>query len=246
MTTYDTTITSQQTVATLDLLKAKGMNPDRYKGILASGLLADLLDSAADLSNRDAFRAALKLSSLQPEAPKPLFTIVGTTNIAATPEKKTSKCLVGPRYHTSRDADIDRWLPAVQPKADACIVTTLAPSRSARFTEWAVALPGITADVTDFALISTQLKANGYTFKSLVQLEEMVEASERSEPTGMRTDGWGNFGFVENADGSVSVAAVHRVDPRWDSHVSRFDYGPAIVADYRLLVCNLDATKLGL
>lgn len=60
----ETTHTSQQLTAFLNLLKAKKTKPDRFTAILGSGILADVLDSDADLSNRDVVRKALGISKV--------------------------------------------------------------------------------------------------------------------------------------------------------------------------------------
>ena len=63
----ETTHTSQQLMATLKLLEDKGMTPKHFTALLASGILADVVDSNADLGNREAVRAALKLGTVMPE-----------------------------------------------------------------------------------------------------------------------------------------------------------------------------------
>ena len=81
---------------------------------------------------------------------------------------------------------------------------------------------------------------------TLAQAEAMVEATEsKSGNTGMRTDGWANWFFVENKDGSVSVAFVVRDVSGWFASVDRLGLGLRWYADFRLLVRNLDASKLG-
>jgi hypothetical protein len=57
----NTTMSSKQLQSILDLADQKGLNPDRTKLILSSGVLADLFDSSADLSDRKAIRQAMKL-----------------------------------------------------------------------------------------------------------------------------------------------------------------------------------------
>lgn len=60
----ETTHTSQQLMAFLKLLDAKKMTHDRFTSLLGSGILADVLDSDADLDNREAVRTALNLGVL--------------------------------------------------------------------------------------------------------------------------------------------------------------------------------------
>jgi hypothetical protein len=74
----------------------------------------------------------------------------------------------------------------------------------------------------------------------------MEEATDRKEKTGMRTGGWGNFFFLENEDGSVSVGNVSRVERAWHKHVNPLGDDDRWGTAYRLLVRNLDTSKLGL
>jgi hypothetical protein len=56
-----TAITTQQMAAFLNLLHDKKMNPERMAAILSSGVLADVFDPAAILSDRTSVRIALDL-----------------------------------------------------------------------------------------------------------------------------------------------------------------------------------------
>ncbi|MFA5942240.1 MAG: hypothetical protein WC798_01020 [Candidatus Paceibacterota bacterium] len=176
----------------------------------------------------------------------PLFSVSATTSLAAIKEKKTKKCFTGSRW-TYRDSDFDNWLPADQPNADACTITTLAPSREWTFIEAAVAVLGIIGidTNTDVATIGEYLIKQGHTM-TLAEAEEMVEKTEKSEETGMRTDGYGNFFFIEtgNPKNPVSVGYVSRDGRGWGAGVRSLGRGYRWSADYRLLVRNLDTQKL--
>ncbi|HVB19975.1 MAG TPA: hypothetical protein VNF51_01640 [Candidatus Paceibacterota bacterium] len=173
------------------------------------------------------------------------FSVIATTQVAATDAKKTSKCFANfSRYHY-RDGDFDPWLPANQPKADACAISTLGFERDWTFVETAAKILGVGAS-RSVKLIGKALIENGHTV-TLAQIEEMVEATERRANTGMQTNSYWNFFFVEtgNEDDPVSVAGVSRDVSGWNAGVRRLGYDSRWSAVVRLLVCNLDASKLG-
>ncbi|MFZ1075205.1 MAG: hypothetical protein WAN50_02430 [Minisyncoccia bacterium] len=176
-------------------------------------------------------------------APAALLSASATTELAVVVGKPTKKCFTASRY-AYRDSDFDGWLPKEQPEAAACTITTLTPSRDATFAQWAAFVLGVPAD-TSIEKLAALLIERGHTM-TLAQAEAMVEATE-SKPgnTGMRTDGWANWFFVEDKNGSVSVAGVNRGDSRWNADVSRLGNDDRWDADDRLLVRNLDASKLG-
>jgi hypothetical protein len=60
----DTTHTSGQLKLTLKLLEEKGMTPERFGKLHSSGFFADLCDPSAHLTDRRAFRRALKLDEM--------------------------------------------------------------------------------------------------------------------------------------------------------------------------------------
>ncbi|MFZ1074863.1 MAG: hypothetical protein WAN50_00605 [Minisyncoccia bacterium] len=174
-----------------------------------------------------------------------LFSVITTTNLAATAAKKTAKCFTASSRYYYRDGDFDRWLPASQPKADACTISTLGFEKDWTFVEAAAKVLGIGAG-SSTKLIGQALIENGHTV-TLAQIEEMVEATERGEKTGMQTNGYWNFFFVEtgNTDDPVSVAHVYRDDSRWLAYVRRLGDFIRWYADFRLLVRNLkDTSKL--
>lgn len=176
-----------------------------------------------------------------------LLSVVATTQLGAVAGKSTKRCFVGgiwsPDY---RDKDIDSWFPANQPNAGACIISTLAPAKDWTFAEAVVAVLGVSANTPTKAMGELLIK-RGHTV-TLPQDEEMAEKTERGEKTGMRTDTYGNFGFVETGDPEdpVSVGYVYRGGRDWRARVVRLDRGFRWRADARLLVRNLDASKLGL
>ena len=187
---------------------------------------------------------ASALCPLATPTAKPLTAIlVKTTSIGDIEGKKIGKCLTGKRW-TYRDGDIDRWLPTAQPEQAACQVGVyqLQNTAGTTFREMAAAAlkvgPGTSLD-----LLAKALKEQGLTF-TLPAIEQLVDRQEDGEDVGLRTDGYVNFFFVEDSDGSVSVLYVNRDDGRWRAYVYRLDYGNMWSADNRLLLRNSDAQTL--
>lgn len=148
-----------------------------------------------------------------------LFSVVAETELGAVAGKNTEQCFTGSRY-AFRDGDFDRWLPAYQPKAGVCTVTTLSPKKGTTFVEWVIALFDAPTD-TSVEILSKLIKKCGYVM-TLTQAEEIVKAAERTPNSNMRTDGFNNFFFVENEDGNISVAFVHH-NSRWSADIARLD-----------------------
>lgn len=204
---------------------------------LSGDIMQDWIDSPQALKN---FLGGLN----SPLVTNGLFSVIATTSLGAVAGKLTANCFASPQY-VYRDADFDNWLSANQPDASACVISTLAFSKSWTFVEAAAKVLGI-RDSTDVVLLGNALIAGGHTM-TLPQGEEMVEATERGENTGMRIDGYGNFFLVETGDpkNPVSVGYVDRVGHAWNAYVFTLGYGCRRDAGHRLLVRNLsDASKL--
>lgn len=202
--------------------------------------------------NRDTFQDYLERRNpfvqreeITPAKPTPLFSTVATTELGAVAGKKTKKCFVDISRYTYRDAGFDDWLPANQPNADACVITTLAPSREWTFAEAAAAVLVVPAD-TPIKTLGELLIKRGHTI-TLPQDEEMMEKTENGEKIEMRVNGYGNFCFVETGDpkNPVSVGHVYRGERAWHAYVHSLGDGNRWRASHRLLVRNLDASKLG-
>ena len=177
--------------------------------------------------------------------PIPSFSIIATTHLDALDEKKTAECFPKPRY-AYRDNNFDNWLPAYQPKTDKCtIIATLEFNQNWSFVEAARALPDA-PKTNDAVVLGNWLIERGYIMTA-TQSEEMVDKTENGVETKMRTDGYGNFFFVEtgNPDNPVSVGHVHRGGRGWGADVIRLGNDGRWYAVGRLLVRNLkDASKL--
>lgn len=185
-----------------------------------------------------------ELPIVEPQKQSP-FSVTATTNLVALGEKKTAACFPKSRY-IHRDGDFDNRLPATQPKADTCTISTLAFTKDWTFAEAAAKVLGIGAG-TSIKLLGKALIENGHTMKSLAQAEIMVEKTERGDETGMRTDGYANFFFAEtgNEDNPVSVGYVSRGGRDWSADVSSLGSGRRWSTGSRLLVRNLsDTSKL--
>ncbi len=195
-------------------------------------------------TNLQAFLADIRAAALKHSAKAPkLFSSASTYVLGAVARKKTKKCFTSKLWYY-RAGDLDNWLPADQPWAGAVTITVLTPMKDWTFAEAARSILNASPD-TPVATLGALLKKHQLTM-TLAQAEAMVEATERGENTGLRTDGYGNFFFVENEDGSVSVAYVDRDDRRWRAFVYELGDGYRWCAVYRLVVCNLDPLKLGL
>jgi hypothetical protein len=178
------------------------------------------------------------------KAPK-LFSYASTYALGAVNGKKTRKCCTGKLWHY-RDGDFDNCLPANQSGADAGTITVLTPTKNWTFAEAAISVLNVSPD-TPVDVLGKLLKERGHTM-TLAQAESMTEATERGDKTGMVTNGWGNFFFVENKDGGISVVSVRRRDGirLWCAGVGGLEYSYCWRADLRIMVSNLDTSKLGL
>lgn len=199
-------------------------------------------------ANLEAFLADIKAAAIRRSAKAPkLFSSASTYALGTVVGKKTKKCCTGKLWYY-RDGDFDNWLPGDQPNTDSGTVTVLTPMKDWTFAEAAVSVLNVSPD-TPVAILGKLLKERGFTM-TLTQLEAIVEATERGNATGLRTDGWGNFAFVEtgNENNPVSVASMLRNDDArpWFAYVNGLSNDYRWGADYRLMVCNLDPSKLGL
>src|SRR3989344_2273539 len=68
-----------------------------------------------------------------------LLRFIKEVTLKATPDKKTVNCFIGSRYH-HRDADLDSWLPKVQPTGKAGQFSVSGLEREMTFKEVATAI----------------------------------------------------------------------------------------------------------
>jgi hypothetical protein len=172
-----------------------------------------------------------------PTTKLPTLVLHKATNIGDVEGKKTKECFSG-NIWGYRDGDIDRWLPAGQPAQAGGPVGVYQPQKQegTTFREMAAATLQVGSG-TALELLGKALKEQGRTF-TLPAVEALVERQESGEDVGLRTDGYANFFFVEDSDGSVSVLRAYRRGDRWVGFVDRLDYGFRWRAGRRLLLRN--------
>jgi len=179
-----------------------------------------------------------------PEQPKLLSIIAPPTNLGAIPGKKTAECFtIGWAF---RDPDFDKYLAKDQPDADACVISVCAVGKDYwTFIEAVHALPGA-PETSGVVGLGNWLIQKGHTL-TLPQIEDLKERTERGEDTGLCTDGYGNLlFFVETGDSKnpVSVGYVGCDGRDWDAYVGRLGHGRRWDAGYRLILRNVDTSKL--
>lgn len=144
-----------------------------------------------------------------------------------TSKKLTEDCFAGKEF-SYRDNDFDNWLPKTQPAKEGNVTVHQLP-RPMTFKEMAQHFLG-----------SDDIEVIKKHTLTLPMVEQMIKTGESE----LETTGWGNFYFLENAEGGVSVGFVRRDVPRWHAGVYELGYSGQWLADRRLLVCNLDSKTL--
>lgn len=193
-----------------------------------------------------ALQAAIegKFNGVIPAAAAPTtLALHKTASLASSEAKKTKTCFTG-RFWAYRDSDIDSWLPKEQAAqvAGSVGVYQLQNPHGTTFREMAVAAVQAAPGTSDEEIIG-RLKERGLTL-TLPAIESMVERQESGEDVGLRTDGYANFAFLEDADGSVSVLHFVRDDRLWYAYVRRLGHDDRWYAVNRLLLRNSDTRYL--
>lgn len=170
------------------------------------------------------------------------LALLKTTKLGKVAGKKTRDCMSNTAHWYYRDSDIDHWLPAKQPAHTEGVISVYQMQKGMTFRETAAAVLQIGAG-TSLDLLAKALKENGHVL-TLPDIEQMVEKQESGEDVGLRTDGWANFAFVEDAVGSVSVARFRRDHGRWYVDVRRLGYDNRCYAENYLLLRNSVAPAL--
>lgn len=205
-----------------------------------------VLDVAHKLGGEDGDAVHQSIAAALREKPMPVvkdptLTLVKSVLLAATSAKNTAECLVGNIYGY-RDPDIDRWLRKTQLARKATKATVYAFAKDMTFATMARAVVKVGEDVP-LEKVAKLLKKRKHTL-TLPQLDLMVKRQEAGDDVGLRTDGWGNFAFVENEDGSVSVVDVDRDGGRWDRRVDSLGSGRVWRAVGRLVLSNSVTSNL--
>ena len=143
-----------------------------------------------------------------------------------TKSKATKDCFTSDKFYY-RDSDFDNWLPKIQPAKEGTVTVHQLPQEMT-FKEMAIHFLG-----------SDDIETIKKHTLTLPMVEEMIKTRESE----LETTGWGNLFFVENEDGSVSVAYVFRYDDdrHWDAFVYELGYDYRWYAGYRLVLCNSDS-----
>ena len=137
--------------------------------------------------------------------------------------KLTKDCFIGSEYYY-RDSDIDLWLPKKQKIEDI---------GAARFHQ--LETPMTFLEAKEKFVVKDE---NCFT---LPQIEECIKDPEKY---GLRTDGWGNFFFVQNKEGSVSVVRVDWLVGGWCVRAYSVGHVSAWYADSRVFSRNSKSVKL--
>ena len=223
--------------ATLEILDRFGVGRDDLRRFRAA---------APEVQSHTAyiFKTADTCSSISTtsgnERPVSLVRIMQTA-LGELPAIKTGTCLRS-RIWAYRDGDFDSWLPKESSAQAACNVTTYQLAKPMVFAEMAAAVLSVPV-TTPVAELGKMLKERGLTL-TLSQIDKLVEMQEGGTDVGIRIDGYANFAFMENADGSVSVSCVDRGGRRWHGRAYPLSRGGRWGADGRLLLRNSDTQTL--
>jgi len=173
----------------------------------------------------------------------PTLVLVKATSTNAIARKHVSKCFTGKRW-AYRNCDIDNWLPNTQEEqaAGKVGVYQLQNPQGTTFREMAAAVLKVGSG-TSLDLLAKALFEQGHVL-TLSAVEQLVDRQEGGEDVGLRTDGYANFAFVEDANGSASVLYVRCFGDGWHAYVRRLGRGGGWGAGGRLLLCNSDASAL--
>ncbi len=175
--------------------------------------------------------------------PKSTLALIKTTSLGGSKPQKTKACFTSAFWHY-RDSDIDSWFPKEQAEQEhgSVGIYQVQDPKGTTFREMAVAAIQAVPGTSDDEIV-TWLKRRGLTL-TLPQVEVIVERQENGEDTGLGTDGYANFAFVEDAHGDVSVLDFRRGGRRWEVYVHRLGDESRWHAGSRFLLRNSDTRIL--
>jgi hypothetical protein len=162
-----------------------------------------------------------------------ILTFVKTVSFPAIKGKKTAKCFTG-KIFGYRDSDLDAWLPKDQSDQLEGTFSLQKLSQNATFKQAVESFLGITGDID---VLAKTIKERGH-ITTLPVIESLIEQQEAGEDVGLLTNGWGNFFFVEDKYGSVSVVHAYRSDGQWYLRVRRLVYDFEWYDAYRFFFRN--------
>ncbi len=177
----------------------------------------------------------------------PLFSLATTTKLGPITGKSTKDCFVNSLYEIRSDK-FDQLLSTKQLGTDAGDITALVCSGDATAAQWAARILDVSVEMTPGTVgtLGRLLLNRGHAM-TLPQVEMMVKRTECRWNSGMCTTMRGNFFFVENKNGGISLARVNVHRPQvWFARTYPFDAKHIFGAGCCLLVRNLDVSKLGL
>ena len=170
---------------------------------------------------------------------KKIFSLLKTITVGATKTKPTTNCFTDTARYYYRDNDLDRYLPKNQSDQAESQFGVLPLTETTTFKEFAESVLGTQGDLKTLAKL---LQQRGYT-TTLPAIEVLNERQESGEDTGLLTNGWANFFFVDNEDGeSVSVVGVGRCGGQWAVGRDSFGYDSRWDAGRRFFLRNFLGT----
>ncbi len=149
-----------------------------------------------------------------------LPALIKTTATQAVTGKKTSDCFTNTSRYYYRDEDLDCLLPSNQFDQTDSRFSVLQLTENSTFKRVVERFLGVTGDI---AHLSQTLKERGHT-TTLPTIESLIERQEAGEDVGIRTDGRGNFFFVEGYYGGVLVIRVDRDRIQWQVSLYRLGF----------------------
>ena len=177
---------------------------------------------------------ATNLAAISEGYMKALVTGISIPEVAAC---KVADCFTDTAIYAYRDSDLDQWLSADIPATEGGRAINFQLVKEGmtfkKMTQVVLGLPE--SRITE---LGRSLYQSGKTW-SLRQVDETIVRYERGEKTlNLRDDGFANFFFVHDENGSVFVVYADRVNGRWSVRVYRLDGGDVWFAEYRLFLRN--------
>ena len=227
--------------------KAYDKKTAAFAGFVIQNIPADLTDEEMDgwMENPDAtkkFLSRLKPPAAMQQPAPPALVLLKVTELGEIAGKETSACFANEATWYYRDGEIDRWLPPTQPAQSEGVISVYQLQEAMTFRKMAAQAARVPAGAS-LTRLAAGLKERGHVL-TLADVELMVAKQKAGEDVGLRTDSFGNFTFVEDANGSVSVLCFDRSDRGWHANVYRLDDSCRWFAGYRLLLRNSVASTL--
>jgi hypothetical protein len=160
-----------------------------------------------------------------------LVKIIATPTVA---RKKTSDCFIDKSQYYYRDPNLDAWLPKIQLDQPESKFSVQRLTQGATFKRAVESFLGVTGDIQT---LSQALHGRG-AVTTLPVIESLIERQEAGEDVGLQTNGYANFFFTENADGSVSVVDARRNVRGWNVSVCHLGNDYVWYADDRFFFRN--------